>query len=367
MWGTRDFRVRRIAPLAQRRVQRRLLPPYQKSFSIRRCVEESLLQIADSSFAQSVEGAHNFSMRRFFLGLSLPLCLAVSGLSFAQQAPSALTVDPPQDPKYPASMVSLADVPSHGENLLGVFYLAAGAGPHPTVVLMHGFPGFEQNLDLAQAMRRAGWNVLAVHYRGSWGVKGNFSFEHAIEDADAEVAFVTDPANAKKYHVDTSKIVVLGHSMGGFMVASAAAHDRKIAGVVMISAWNIGASFPPSGAGGSQHNADQGAKGKLVEEFTQDNDAVPLAGCTVESLVNEAYEHRSTWNFNDYAAALTSRPVLVIFADDGLGPQDQTFATALKKAGDTRVTEAHFPTDHSYSDHRLALTTVVLNWLATLQ
>jgi acetyl esterase/lipase len=188
-----------------------------------------------------------------------------------------------------------------------------------------------------------------------------------MEDADAEVAFVSDPANAKKYRVDRNKIVLLGHSMGGFMVASAAAHDRMVAGVAMISAWNIGASFPPTSNGTSQHNEDDQSKKKLIEEFTQDNDATPLAGCTVDSLVNEAYEHRAAWNFNDFVPALISRPVLVITADDGLGPVDETFATALKKSGDAHVTEAHFPTDHSYSDHRLALTTVVLNWLATLQ
>jgi len=41
-----------------------------------------------------------------------------------------------------------------------IVYEAQGAGPHPTVVLLHGFPGNEQNLDLAQAIRRADW--LAV-------------------------------------------------------------------------------------------------------------------------------------------------------------------------------------------------------------
>jgi uncharacterized protein len=306
-------------------------------------------------------------MSRLWLRISLPFCLVVCTVAYAQQTPSALSADPAQDAKYPASIVSLADLPSHGENLLGVFYLASGAGPHPTVVLMHGFPGYEQNLDLAQAMRRAGWNVLAVHYRGSWGVKGAFSFQHAIEDADAEVAFVSDPANAKKYRIDTGKIVLIGHSMGGFMVASAAAHDRKVAGVAMISAWNIGASFPPASNGTSQHAEDEGAKSALIEEFTRDNDAAPLAGCTVESLVNEAYEHRGAWNFNDFTANLASRPVMVVSSEDGLAPADQTFATALKKAGNTKVTEVHFPTDHAYSDHRIALTTAVLNWLASIQ
>lgn len=302
------------------------------------------------------------------LALCAAFCFGVfSPLFAAGQVPSALTADPAADAQYPATMVSLADLPSHGEMLLGVFYLAAGAGPHPTVILMHGFPGFEQNLDLAQAIRRTGWNVLAVHYRGSWGVKGTFSFQHAIEDADAEVAFVRDPANAKKYRVDPARIVLLGHSMGGFLVASATAHEAKVAGVAMISAWNIGASFPPATENSGQHTTDEAAKQSLAEHFSSDNDGAPLAGCTVEGLVEEAYEHRASWNFNDYAPQLGTRPVLVVTSDDGLAPIDETFATTLKKAGNEHVTEAHFPTDHGYSDHRLALTTVVLNWLATIR
>jgi uncharacterized protein len=283
------------------------------------------------------------------------------GISALAQTPAALTTDPAPDAAHPPSMVSLAGVPSHGEQLLGVFYLAAGAGPHPTLVLMHGFPGYEQNLDLAQAIRRAGWNILAVHYRGSWGVKGTFSYAHAIEDADAEVAFVKDPANAAKYRIDTSRIVLLGHSMGGFMVASAAAHDPKVAGVVMISAWNIGASFPPDEAGAA---VIEKAKKSLADHFTAENNIVPLAGCTAESLVDEAYAHRAEWNFNTFAPALASRPFLVITSDDGLGPDDHAFAVALQKAGNTRVTETHFATDHAYSGQRVALTAAILNWLA---
>ena len=48
----------------------------------------------------------------------------------------------------------------------------AGAGRRPTVVLLHGLPGNEKNLDLAQAIRRAGWNVVTFNYRGSWGSPG---------------------------------------------------------------------------------------------------------------------------------------------------------------------------------------------------
>jgi pimeloyl-ACP methyl ester carboxylesterase len=292
--------------------------------------------------------------------LLLVCTVLLSAISALAQAPAALATDPAADPANPPSMVSLAGVPSHGEHLLGVFYLAAGAGPHPTLILMHGFPGYEQNLDLAQSIRRAGWNVLAVHYRGSWGVKGSFSYTHAIEDADSEVAFVKDPANVAKYHINPDKIALLGHSMGGYMVASAAARDPKIAGVVMISAWNIGASFPPPEAG---EPAIRKAKQSLIAHFSADNDVAPLAGCTVESLVDEAYKHRSEWNFNSFAPALASRPVLVLTSNDGLGPDDHAFVAALQRAGSAHVTETHFDTDHSYSGQRIALATAVLNWL----
>jgi len=65
---------------------------------------------------------------------------------------------------------ALFDFDDAGSN--AIVYEAQGAGPHPTVVLLHGFPGNEKNLVLAQALRRAGWNVVFFHYRGSWGSGG---------------------------------------------------------------------------------------------------------------------------------------------------------------------------------------------------
>jgi uncharacterized protein len=89
------------------------------------------------------------------------------------QLPSALTQDPPADKAYPAAMQSF-QIPSHDGKLDALMYITAGSGPHPTVVLLHGFPGNEKNLDLAQAIRRDGWNVLWFNNRGSWGSPGDF-------------------------------------------------------------------------------------------------------------------------------------------------------------------------------------------------
>src|SRR6185436_1070940 len=165
--------------------------------------------------------------------LAAGLALALGGAAQAQTPPPpALFRDPPADTAHPARMEVL-HIPSGGVQINGVAYLAAGAGPHPTVVLFHGLPGNEKNLDLAQAIRRAGWNVVTVNYRGSWGSPGNFSFRGNLADARATLAYVR--ANAEKLGVDARKLVVIGHSMGGWVTSQTAAADPDVAGAVLIS------------------------------------------------------------------------------------------------------------------------------------
>ena len=88
--------------------------------------------------------------------LLLTLAPAAAGAS-----PTAVTSDPPADPAHPPSL-AVVHVPSHGVLMNGIILEAAGAGPHPAVLLLHGLPGNEQNLDLAQAIRRDGWDVLTL-------------------------------------------------------------------------------------------------------------------------------------------------------------------------------------------------------------
>lgn len=281
--------------------------------------------------------------------LAIALGLALGAAAHADPAtPQAVIADPPTDTAHPAAMAYVR-VPSHGELMNGVIYTAAGPGPHPTVLLLHGFPGNEQNLDLAQAMRRAGFDVLTLHYRGAWGSPGAFSFAHAIEDSDAALALLRDPAVAAKYGVDGKRIFVIGHSMGGYMAASVAAHDPAVAGLVMISAWDIG----PSAA----HFADPAAR-KAAKDAEFADDAIPLAGTTADALMDEALAHAAAWEFVDMAPAIGARPALLITADDGSYADSHRLAARLRD-----VEEVHMTTDHPFSDHRIALESAVVDWL----
>ena len=133
--------------------------------------------------------------------------LLLSSALGAQPAPRALYADLPRDAKHPARNEVL-HLPTHGVQVNGLAFLAAGAGRHPTFVFLHGLPGNEKGHDLAQALRRAGWNAVTFNYRGSWGSPGAFAFDHTIEDAAAVLAYLRDTANARTLGVDTSRIVV---------------------------------------------------------------------------------------------------------------------------------------------------------------
>ena len=99
----------------------------------------------------------------------------------------AIAQDPETvDADNPPAILEL-NFESQGNRLNGILYTANGSGPHPTVILLHGFPGNEKNLDLAQALRRSGLNVLFFHYRGAWGSEGVYSFTHVIEDVASAI------------------------------------------------------------------------------------------------------------------------------------------------------------------------------------
>jgi hypothetical protein len=103
-----------------------------------------------------------------------------------------------------------------------------------------------------------------------------------------------------------------------------------------------------------------------VAEALAGEGMAPLAGCTPESLAKETVTHVAEWSFPAKAAAMKTRPVLIVTSDDGLAPGNDALTAALRKDGDAHVTAVHFATDHSYSDKRLELSKTVLDWLKAL-
>ena len=284
-------------------------------------------------------------MKSLLLTIAL---LAPASTSAAQTPPpQAVVADPAPDKNIPAYLQQTryhtagVDVPAR-------WFTAAGKGPHPSVLLLHGFPGTELNLDLARSIQRAGWTVMAIHYRGVWGAPGQFSFGNTIEDARAALTWLRHPSNADK--VDASRLVVLGHSMGGFDTVMLG--DEPVAGFVVISAADLGGMAAtldtPTGMA------------EAIMALTDDarfTNAVPTA------LADEVLANAQAWDWRTNAAKMAGRPTLIISSDDGNEPADQAVADAIEAAGGPKPARVRFPTDHSYNDHRIALQAAVVDWL----
>lgn len=148
-----------------------------------------------------------------------------------------LVKDFEQDDDYPAGMEEL-QIPSNGTKIFGFEYLANGYGPHPTLIFIHGNPGNERNLDLAQNLRKVGYNVVYFDFRGSWGSEGEFTFENNIADTKAVIDYLCDPENAERLRIDTSKIALFGHNTGGAIALIAGINDSRIKGIASLSLFN---------------------------------------------------------------------------------------------------------------------------------
>jgi uncharacterized protein len=280
----------------------------------------------------------------------LALLFALPILSCAQSVPSAIFTDPPADPAHPAKMTVL-HIPSHGLLINGVVYQPSGAGPHPTLVICHGLPGNEKNLDLAHAVRRAGWNAVTFNYRGSWGSPGSFRFSQNIEDAAAVLAWLRDPATAARLGVDTRRIALAGHSMGGWVTAHTAAHDPNLIGAILISAWDAG--------------RQSGSRDAMVARMADDMES--LAGTTPQAMVDELQANAKLFLLENAAEGLTQMPLLALTANDGLAPDTDALVKAIKAKGGQKITTLHVATDHSWSDRRIALQGAIITWLAGLR
>ncbi len=293
-------------------------------------------------------------MRLFVLGLAV--ALGWCGLAFAQTSvptATAIASDPAPDAAYPARL-EVIHVPSGGVSINGIAYVASGPGPHPTLVLFHGLPGNEKNLDLAQAVRRAGWTVVTINYRGSWGSPGVFRFAQNLQDADAALAFVRDPANAKHLSIDPARIAIAGHSMGGWVTAETFAHDQGLLGAVMISAGDMGLV-------GKLAGQQRSTMVKMMDDSRE-----TLMGVTGESMADELIAHADAWSFAALAPKLAGRRLLILYSHDFVESHSAGLIASIKASGAAAPASADVVTDHSWSDHRIELETRVIDWLRGL-
>ena len=117
----------------------------------------------------------------------ISICFVALTSIVSAQSDSIVLKDLQWDADAPAGMNELF-IPSGNATIAGFIYRANGIQKHPTLLMLHGYPGNERNLDLAQIVRANGWNVIYFDYRGSWAA-GTIQFTNCVQDVVNVVAF----------------------------------------------------------------------------------------------------------------------------------------------------------------------------------
>ncbi len=274
----------------------------------------------------------------------LLICFLFAAIAlFAQTNDSIVLHDINWDKASPASMTELI-IPSGGVNIAGFIYSANGKGKHPTLLVLHGFPGNERNLDLAQVVREREWNAIYFDYRGSWGSEGDFSLENCVQDVKNVVSF------CKKYsdslQIDTTNIVLFGHSMGGFVCLKALAEIPEIKKGFALSAANI-------------YDAIKNIKPDQVKVAANRFPNAFVINSTSEKWIREAISNLPFYNIANDADALSGKEIIMV--DEN--PKNKQLAATLQKSNHNYFDYEVWETDHPFSNKRVSLINKVLEFI----
>ncbi len=127
---------------------------------------------------------------------------------------------------------------SEGEQVFGVLHLPDAACP-AGIIMCHGFTGHKAEahrlfVDAARDFARHAIAVLRFDFRGSGDSAGEFrdmTVSREIEDARAALGYI-----ASRTEVDSTRLGVLGLSLGGCVGACLAGTDERVRALVLWAA-----------------------------------------------------------------------------------------------------------------------------------
>jgi uncharacterized protein len=262
----------------------------------------------------------------------------------------------------PGAYAVPVDLTSGDARLKATMYVTSGAGPHPTVILLHGFPGGPRLASLAEALQQEGFNVLFLHYRGTWGSEGWFRLDHAVEDAEAALDFVQSASAGARFRVDPSTVALVGHSMGGWIAFNTAVRRPDAECIALLGVANVGEI-------GRQAGIDSGFRQgwtRSIERATTGDGAPIRTEWPADAIVADLIDNAERYDLTRLADRLNSRTVLLVGADqDVVAPMARHHTAvldALRAGGTGNPAEVVLVSDHDFRETQ-PLASAVADWL----
>ncbi len=258
-----------------------------------------------------------------------------------KETQSSAFLDFENDPDAPAQNRELL-IPILGDTVAGYAFIANGKEPKETVILAHGFPGNDNQFDLAQSIRRAGKNVIHFNYRGTWGSQGELLYSNELEDLDEIIKYLCLPEISERLRVKTEGFTILGRSYGGGLALIAGSQNEKVNRIISISGTNYGAIVGP------YDHTDS------IEFFRPYMQRQVMINVDIDAFLQDMIDNKEQFNVVTYKEDLSKKEVLII--EDS----DRNLSWINKLEG---VKLVKVPSDHGFVNRRIQMIETVVQWL----
>ena len=253
---------------------------------------------------------------------------------------------------------------SQNYTIQGKFYSTEGKPPFPTVLLLPGFPGNEDDvLGLGQTMSQHGINTVTFNHRGTHQSEGTYSLQNTLKDIQAAIDYLHQEEIICKFQIDISRLILGGYSYGGGMALTFAANHPEIKYLVSIA--------------GTDH-------GEFTREYIQNPTFAQMVDTMFEELrfpagpvhfeerelMKELIQNQDTYDLRLSATALADRDILLIggWEDSNLPIEHHILPLyrALVTAGAQKVSILAFQDSHAFEGCRDELARTVVRWVKSL-
>jgi len=247
-------------------------------------------------------------------------------------------------------------------------YRPSSQQPVGTVVLLTAFPGgriregFTREQSLAVALAKSGYGVVRFNYIGSWANTGLFSWFGGVLDTEAVLRFLRTE-EARSLGIDGSRIVLVGHSYGGWVALMTAARDPTIRCVAVMASANLGI-----GGERIRDNSDAYKRSVAFYEEVLSDPKHPVRAQSATALADATIEHAEAWDLLNSAEQLRSRQILFVNAEQDQFAPGQIYVRplfdALRRSNPTLVRAATIEgADHNFRWHGPQVNELVEGWI----
>jgi uncharacterized protein len=250
---------------------------------------------------------------------------------------------------------------SEGACVRGRFFAAVGMAPATTLLLVPGWPGNPNDvLGLGALLAEQGINVCMFNPRGLQESEGISSHANTLQDIGAALRWLRQADVQQRFEVETTRLVLGGHSYGGGMAMAYAARDSSVRRVISIAGTDHG-EF----ARELQRNAAfaEDMRRWLLSTRTPEGSA----RFDMEAGLKEFVDHQDVYGLRENAANLADRSILLLGGwEDEQVTIDQYLLPlyrALRGAGAAKVTFIVYHTDHGFDNVHQRLASDIAGWL----